>query len=289
MLKACYSPKYYATTHTNSMEKLTAVAHELQIKNIAELIEPKLIDIGILKNLHAPEYVEAFINGTKPLATMQGFRNWNPQLRDAILAVQAGQLLAAEIAWQEGIASNIAQGFHHAIYEFGSSYCTFNGLALIAQQYPDRKIFVLDCDQHGGNGTGEFTLRLPNLFNFSIFGHRFGCISSERSMTYYIDQKNGTLAEYLEAVDEGMQMAKTWGADLIIYQAGMDCHQADRFGSSWLTKDMLFERDLYVFERTKQLNIPIMFVLAGGYQKLSDLVPLHVATFEAANQVFFPA
>ena len=28
----------------------------------------------------------------------------------------------------------------------------FNGLALVAKQYPEKRIFILDCDQHGGDG-----------------------------------------------------------------------------------------------------------------------------------------
>ncbi len=34
MLKACYSPRYFAQTHTNSMEKLTAVADVLAAQHI---------------------------------------------------------------------------------------------------------------------------------------------------------------------------------------------------------------------------------------------------------------
>lgn len=288
MLKACYSPKYYASTHTNSMEKLTAVAEALEAENIAELVDPGIIDPKILKELHDPTYVDAFINGIKPLASFQGFRNWNEQLRDAVLSVQAGQIEAAKIAFKEGISANIAQGFHHAVYEYGGSYCTFNGLALVAQQFPDKKIFVLDCDQHGGNGTAEFALRLENLFNFTIFGHKFGCTSNDRSITHLIDQKTGTFEQYKSAILEGFAKAQEWGADLILYQAGMDCHQDDRFGSEWITSEILYERDKMVFELAKQHNLPIMFVLAGGYQRMYHLVPLHVGTFKAANEVYFP-
>ena len=49
MLKVCYSPRYYAQTHTNSMEKLTAVADVLRKHKMVELIDPGLIDVEILK------------------------------------------------------------------------------------------------------------------------------------------------------------------------------------------------------------------------------------------------
>lgn len=285
MLKVCYSPKYYAVTHTNSMEKLSGIAEVLAQSDYAELVDPDLIDPDILRQVHDPDYVDAFLKGEQPLASFQGFK-WTRRLRNAVLAVQAGQLMAAKLAWKEGIAANIAQGFHHAMYEYGGAYCTFNGLALVAQQHPDKKIFVLDCDQHGGNGTAEFTRRLPNLFNFSICGLQFGCASYERSVLRLIDRKEGTFEQYMLAVKEGFQQALDWQADLIIYQAGMDCHQKDRFGSAWLDTDMIFERDQVVFQLAKQHQVPLVFVLAGGYQPLSDLIPLHINTFKAAAGVY---
>jgi len=121
MLKACYSPRYYANTHTNSMEKLTAVVKIDEQKQLALCIDPGIIEVELLKQLHRPDYVEAFIAGKQPEASIQGFRDWNPQLRDAVLSINAGQLLGAELAMKEGIAANIAQGFHHASYEAGFS------------------------------------------------------------------------------------------------------------------------------------------------------------------------
>ncbi|MGJ8757250.1 histone deacetylase [Acinetobacter sp. HC8-3S] len=288
MLKACYSPRYYAQTHTNSMEKLTAVADVLYENKMVELIDPGLIDVEILKKLHNPQYVDAFISGESGFATVQGFKPWNTQLRDAILSVQAGQLLGTEIALKEGIAANIAQGFHHASYESGAAYCTFNGLALVAKQFPEKRIFILDCDQHGGDGTAIFTNRMTNLVNFGIFGIRFGCKANERSLTRYIHPKQGNFDLYREAIFEAFNYASRWEADLIIYQAGMDCHQLDKYGSKWFTTELLFERDRLVFEMAKKMKIPMLFVLAGGYQELEDLVPLHVNTFKAANEIYFP-
>ncbi|RKG34710.1 arginase family protein [Acinetobacter tianfuensis] len=288
MLDVCYSPSYFAKTHTNSMEKLKAVADALSELGQIQFHEPEPLNIDILKQLHAVNYVDAFLTGTpEKLATFAGFKPWNTQLRDAVLRINAGQILAAELAWQKGISANIAQGFHHAVHEFGGAFCTFNGLALIAQHFPDKKIFVLDCDQHGGNGTAEFTKQLDNLFNFSIYGLAFGCPTYERSITRHIHKDKGNFAQYTLAVHEAFQKAEDWGADLIVYQAGMDCHQADPFGSSWFSSELIQKREEMVFKLAKRSQIPLMFVLAGGYQKLDDLVSLHVSSFRAALQVYY--
>ncbi len=121
------------------MEKLQYVAQGVVEQSLAELVDPGDIDPEILRTLHEPSYVDAFLQGTTPLAGMSRFQ-WSEQLRDAVLAIQAGQLKAAEIALSEGACANIAQGFHHAVYEYGGGFCTFNGLALVAQQYPDKKV-----------------------------------------------------------------------------------------------------------------------------------------------------
>lgn len=287
MLKACYSDRYFATTPSNSMEKLTAIAEKLQELKLAQLIEPLIIEPDLLRKLHAPELVNAFLVGERPLATLQGFE-WSERLRDAVLTIQGGQLLAAQMALQEGIAANIAQGFHHAGYDYSSGYCTFNGLALIAQQYAHKKIFVLDCDQHGGNGTADFTERLDNLFNFTIYGLRFGHLENDRSLGRCVDRYKGCFDDYYRALLEGFEYIHHWQTDLIIYQAGVDCHQDDPFGSKWFNTEHLYMRDKLVFEFAKRYDIPIMFVLAGGYQNINTLISLHTNTFIAANQIYFP-
>ncbi len=285
MFKACYTPRYIAATHTNSMEKLHHVAQAVVEQSLAQLVEPDPIDAEKLRQLHDPIYVDAFMSGRMPLASMSRFQ-WSEQMRDAILSIQGGQLKAAQIAFADGISANIAQGFHHAVYEYGGAFCTFNGLALVAQEFADKKVFVLDCDQHGGNGTAEFTQRLPNLFNFTIYGLRFGCRDFERSVGRLIPRREGNFSLYTHALQDAFKQVLIQKADLLIYQAGMDCHQLDPYGSPWLDSACLYQRDSMVFEFAKKHGIPVMFVLAGGYQAMPDVVKLHVSTFQAADQVF---
>ena len=51
MLDVCYSPNYISTTHTNSMEKLKAVADALSTWQGIQFHEPETLDIEILKLL----------------------------------------------------------------------------------------------------------------------------------------------------------------------------------------------------------------------------------------------
>jgi acetoin utilization deacetylase AcuC-like enzyme len=237
--------------------------------------------------LHLPEYVDAFMEGIEPLAMSQGW-DWTPEIRDGVLAINRGQLTAAEIALEEGIAANVAQGFHHALYHEGMGYCTFNGLALVAQEHPDKKVFVLDCDEHGGNGTEDFIERLNNLRQITINGASFGCRNSDESRCVTLDPVSVDFVPYLDALDLSMRIIDDWKPDLVIYQAGADPHIDDPYGSLGMTTNQMRERDRYVFRALQERGIPVMFVLAGGYQKPIEekLVPLHLNTFKEAADIF---
>ena len=286
-IQTCFSPLYSAETPTASMRKLGPVAWHAVAKGWAEIEVPDAVDADRLRQLHAPEYVDAFLTGRAPLASSQGWP-WTPQIHDGVLAINGGQLLGAKLAMEHGIAANVAQGFHHAGYARGGGYCTFNGLALVAQEFPDRRVMVLDCDEHGGNGTEEFTNRLPNLYNFSIHGNSFGMQGGERSIPRKLPSVTQNFSLYEQALDDAFDMVECWRPDLLIYQAGADPHLNDPLGSLGMTTEQMCERDRIVFQRCKGRDLPVLFVLAGGYQEPinSKLLPLHLNTFKVAHAVF---
>ena len=76
--------------------------------------------------------------------------------------------------------------------------------------------------------------------------------------------------------------------DLVVYQAGADSHIDDPLGTLEITTDQMFSRDHIVYSFCRQKKIPVMFVLAGGYQEPIEtkLVSLHLNTFRAAKAVY---
>lgn len=284
-LRAYFSPAYVAV-NARWLQRLAATAEQLVLQEIAHLQAPEPLDPALLKGLHDERYVQDFLQGNEPLASSQGVR-WSPSVRDSALAMLGGQVEAVAYTLQHGIAMNIACGFHHAVKERGSGFCAFNGLALIALLHPDKRVLVLDCDEHGGNGTEEFTKVYPNLYNISIFGTRFGCLGGERSWNFQVRVHEQGFAAYLQALDAAAELIRACRPDLIIYQAGIDCHCEDPKAMVGLTTKQLFERDLYVFKLAKAQGIPILFVGAGGYQTPARCARLHVNTVRAANLAYF--
>jgi acetoin utilization deacetylase AcuC-like enzyme len=286
-IPTCFSDTYSADTPTASMRKLAPVARAAQTAGYVTLQDPGLVDLDKLRSLHDPDYVWAFITGEGRLASSQGW-DWTPQIRNGVLAINAGQIETADMAFKHGIAANVAQGFHHSFPEHGAGFCTFNGLALVAQEFPEKRIFVLDCDEHCGDGTAEFTKKLPNIFNFSINGTNWGMHESERSICRNIKTTPNSFRDYKKALLDGFNCAREWSADLIIYQAGADPHVDDPMSTGILNTEQMLERDRMVFAQFHKSGTPLLFVLAGGYQTPIEekLVPLHLNTFKAAFEEY---
>jgi acetoin utilization deacetylase AcuC-like enzyme len=161
-------------------------------------------------------------------------------------------------------------------------------IALVAQEHPELKVGILDADQHQGNGTADFTTRLPNLYNYTIYGTTFGAPDYPRSINRPLRSCTNNFDLYAQVVQEGLNQMLQWAVDIIIYQAGADPHVNDPYGSLGLTTEQLRLRDRQVFQFAKNHGIPVLFVLAGGYQEPIEtlLAPLHVATFEEASDIF---
>lgn len=282
-----YSERYAAQTHTISMRKLPIIASAVNKEQLVELTEPKRVNsIGSkLERLHDEAYVQAFLAGKEPLASSSGF-GWTKEIRDGVLESNAGTLEAAEFLMAaekkpaHRVAASISQGFHHAGYLRGEGYCTFNGLALIAQELPDKKIFVLDLDLHEGNGTTEFCQYLPNLYNYSIYGADFG---GKKNVKHSTVRQVSSWVEAEAALMDAFVNIMEVQPDLIVYQAGMDAFAGDPMGG-YLTKTELQERDRTVFQFAKDVNIPIMFCVAGGYG--AEAVENHTETWRQAYKVW---
>ncbi len=285
VINAFYSHDYCVRTRNGGMEKLAGVAEAAAQSPAITIRDPGVIDVDHLFRLHDPAYVRDFLDGTPPLARSQNLP-WSPALRTAVLAMQAGQLRATEAARCDGIAVNIANGFHHARHARGSGFCTFNGLALVALAHPDYRVAVLDCDQHGGDGTEDFAARLPNLYNYSIFGTSFGCNGGVRSVIDPIEKGRNAERRYMAAVARACTQIRAWQPDLLIYQAGVDCHMDDPLGRGPLSGAGLIQRDQRVFEFCRSEGLPVLVTLAGGYQAFSRTVDLHMNTFEIAAAVY---
>ncbi|MGB4922892.1 MAG: hypothetical protein WBO98_01715 [Candidatus Nitrotoga sp.] len=178
-------------------------------------------------------------------------------------------LSAARCALDNGlVACSPTSGFHHASYKSGFGYCTFNGLMVTAlvlkAERKVRRVGILDCDQHYGDGTAEIIARLA----IDWIRH----VSEE----YYDTSDAKRFVDKLPAVVRGFS-----DSDLLIYQAGADQHIDDPLGG-FLTTEELAERDRIVFSVAKEIGIPVIWNLTGGYlTPLERVLEIHRNTMVA--------
>jgi acetoin utilization deacetylase AcuC-like enzyme len=226
-------------------------AHGLPI----EVIAPPPVTRRELALAHDAAYVDGVLDGLKP----NGFGNRSPAVA-ASLPYTSGAMLAAARAALANRAVAVApvSGFHHAGFDFGGGFCTFNGLMVTAcvlrAEGQIERIGIIDFDQHYGNGTDDIISRR----RFRWVDH---CTSGRRWL------RPTQAAEFLDHIAE--VVARMRGCDLILYQAGADPHVNDPLGG-WLTTGQLRERDRRVFAAAAEWQVPVAWNLAGGYQRTAD-------------------
>ncbi len=226
---------------------------------------------------HSREYVEGVFSGR----VANGHGNTSRRLAESTLWTVGSLMAAAEDALECGMACSPSSGFHHAFYTSGGGYCTFNGLMVaslkLLQAGRLKRVGVLDCDWHYGNGTEDIIEHLH--LKGSIF-HR----------TSGQEHFSGGVVQYIDWL--GCSLDSLWNADveLVLYQAGADAHFNDPLGGL-LSDAELAKRDEIVFDYCRAKSLPIAWCLAGGYQRdekgsIEPVLRIHRRTAECAMRAF---
>lgn len=226
---------------------------------------------------HSAEYVNAILM----LEADNGFSNRSPEIRDSLYWTSGSMLAAARGAIDRAtITLSPTSGFHHALYDSGHGYCTFNGLMIAAtallREGRAQRVAIIDADFHYGNGTDHILRRSPE--RAKIFHYTFGDHFSNPSQAQEYLDKAGALLEDVVAFDP----------DVVIYQAGVDVHVDDYYGGL-LTTEQIHERERLMFRLWTLGEIPMVWNLAGGYQfdakdQITPVIDLHMlAVREALN------
>lgn len=226
-----------------------------------------------------------------------------PPARRGRALTNGGCIAALDAALADGIAGNLASGFHHSHADHGQGYCTFNGLIVALERARAEgkltRALVVDMDLHYGNGTASLLGTRPDFFQLSIYGNWYKANLAYRDVAadrtpdtenaWSVPVPNGAgRAEYLGILADTLGPAIDRARpDVILYQAGADPYKEDPYSPLDLDHAALRARDTYVFEAAKRLGIPVMWVLAGGYTKdTSKVVEVHLNTARAAVEVF---
>ena len=218
--------------------------------------------IADLSLAHSQDYVLGVLLGRQA----NGFGNTSEAIADSLPWTTGSFVAAAQYAVETGNpAASLTSGFHHAGFENGGGFCTFNGLMVAAQVLKKeglvKKVGVCDLDAHFGNGS-ENIIRERKLDYIEHYTFGAEGIRPENAEQWIKDLPGIILNTFKDC-------------DALLYQAGADPHINDPLGGSLSTEQMR-KRDQIVFETCKRMNLPVAFNLAGGYQTpIEKVLELH--------------
>ena len=259
-------------------------------------IKPKAIDESIINLAHTKYYIDSI----KHLSSLGG-GILNEEVfitTDTFeLAKKAigGAIQAIEEVINQGVNQSIAlirPPGHHALRENGSGLCVFNNIAnaiLYSREKLNynKKIAIIDIDNHFGDGLVQYFYEDPNILYFSIHEYDFvegdiGFINElgagegfGKSINFPIPM-NSTDDDFLEFMEILEPILREFIPDLIIIAAGFDMYFADPIGNCLLTTISYYKFTEKLLKIAEDIcEGKLAFILEGGYSLIGLPICVH--------------
>ncbi len=300
MLKVAFHSNYVhplPENHRFPMEKYDLLPKQLVHEGTltsSHFFEPTSIADELVLSTHDSDYYAKLcsLNLSPREERVTGFVH-SQSLIEREKTIMEGTRLGAELALSSGAAMNIAGGTHHAFTNRGEGFCLLNDQAIAAnwliQEGKAKKILIIDLDVHQGNGTAEIVKDNPSIFTFSMHGKNNYPLHKEKS-DLDVELEDATsdkdfLYHLSKSIDEVMNR---FLPDFIFYQCGVDVLASDKLGRLGLTLQGCKERDKRVFDLVRQLNVPVVCTMGGGYSKdIKTIIEAHANTFREIQYSLF--
>jgi acetoin utilization deacetylase AcuC-like enzyme len=281
--------------HRFPMEKYDLLPKQLIYEGTVsetDFFQPESLKEEHLLACHSDEYWRRLqhLELTEREQRVSGFIHSN-QLIEREITIMEGTRKAAELALKNKIGFNIAGGTHHAFFNRGEGFCLLNDQVIaskwLLKNSNIKKILIIDLDVHQGNGTASLMLNEERVFTFSMHGENNYPMQKEKS-DLDVPLKDGINDnEYLYLLEKNLDMIlQSFAPEFIFYQCGVDILETDKLGKLSVTLRGCSQRDTIVFETAKQLNVPIVCSMGGGYSpQIKDIVDAHANTFKNALNI----
>jgi acetoin utilization deacetylase AcuC-like enzyme len=172
-----YSDKVYADIgeHVFPIHKYRLIRRKLiedKVADVDDFLKSELATEDDLLLVHTSEYVRDFMDLKWTARTERSELPLTADIRTSYLAGTGGTILACQKAIDTKIAVNIGGGFHHAFPDHAEGFCYTNDIAIAVRRLQRdnniKKVFIVDCDLHQGNGTAYIFRNDDDVFTFSI-------------------------------------------------------------------------------------------------------------------------
>ncbi|MEL6484088.1 MAG: histone deacetylase [Bacteroidota bacterium] len=300
MLKIAYHPIYrhpLPEGHRFPMEKYDLLPKQLLHEGTCEsgnFFDPEYPNIQDILNTHDEGYYQNLTQLTlKPSEQRKIGFPLSAALVEREHIIADGTIKGCHFAMEYGIAMNIAGGTHHAYTNRGEAFCMLNDQAIAANYLLNNtlaeRILILDLDVHQGNGTAEIFANQSSVFTFSMHGKGNYPFKKEQSDWDIPLEKGTSDAEYLSLLHDAFpKLIAQAQPDFIFYLCGVDILETDKLGTLGMSLEGCKQRDSYVLNQCKALNIPVQCSMGGGYSpEIKTIIEAHANTFRIAQEVYF--
>ncbi len=243
----------------------------------ADFVRPTAVRREDLERVHSPEYLRS-LRDAKVLARILEvpvlgrlpalFTDW--RVLAPMRYATGGTILACRLALEQGLAINLAGGYHHAAAVGGDGFCVYADIPIAAAALHDeglvKRVLVVDLDAHQGDGTAAAIHPWPWASIFDVYERDlFPAVKQPEDFPLPIPAGlEGD--EYLAIVESALPRAlESVSPDLLIYNAGSDPFIDDPLTRLRLGREDLAHRDLLIATMARERGIPIAMVLSGGY------------------------
>ena len=297
-MQVFYTPRYYADIgqgHIFPIRKFELVRDKLLAEGTlqpAELIEPTPANLDDVLLVHTEDYVSRLCSGD--LTTKEIRRlglPWSESLVRRSFYATGGTIAAARAALAAGYSSNLAGGTHHSFTDRGEGFCVLNDVAIAIRALRARKLFrrvaIVDCDVHQGNGTATIFAGDRDTFTFSMHGaNNYPLFKAQSSLD--VELPDGTTDdEYLDSLAKHLPVVFQHDPEIVFYLAGADPYAGDKLGRLSVSIEGLRERDAFVLRECYEREVPVATVMSGGYAKdINDTIEIHCNTIRMVKEVF---
>jgi acetoin utilization deacetylase AcuC-like enzyme len=300
MLKIAYNDYYVQPLpegHRFPMDKYDLLPKQLLHEGTVEkgaFFSPAIIDPKDVLAIHDKHYFESLLalEIDKKAQRKSGFPH-NERLIVREQIIMEGTRKCAEYALEYGAAMNIAGGTHHAYTDRGEGFCLLNDQAIAAQwllnEQKASQILVIDLDVHQGNGTAEIFKNNPQVFTFSMHGENNYPLKKENSDLDIPLPDSIKDKEYLYLLEKHLdQVLNQITPDFLFFQSGVDIIDTDKLGRLGVSIQGCRQRDEIVFRYAKELDVPIVVSMGGGYSpEIKNIIEAHANTYRTAQQILF--
>ncbi len=291
-----YSPFYSADLgpHVFPIKKYRLIYERLRMQHefrATDFSSPEAATRAQLLRVHTEAYLEDLEALRLTKRTAYSELPLTKEIVDMFVLACGGTLRAAELALERGAAAHIGGGFHHAFAERAEGFCYLNDLAVAVRELQAqgkiRRVMVVDCDLHQGNGTAKIFALDPEVFTFSFHQNDLYPVKEQSDFDLHLPNGVGD-EEYLELLQTHLPTClDDFKPELIVYQAGADPYERDQLGDLKLTIPGLAQRDCFVYQCAHARRIPLVVTLGGGYAyDTEDTVTIHTNTCLLLHEVF---